>query len=501
MTEKKRIYRPVTHERILSLFGEVNESEKEILCRYRFDFAKGCILIAEQQTSLAQTYRWLGMGADSNTLSSDKARTTEVILKYIQQKSNQRWNDEIALSLGQVKEKDEHFNYAPSFFQMFEPYRRRSYRCLRRLLFSGSLKRNRTSPLYHSFFYFGMRDPRMVPIIVDYVLGRSKKRKGSERDRPEPGNEDMDVWERPVRTKEQFRYFVLPIVNDVSSFSDIFEEYFLKDLPLNLCGCTYVEIDYDNQMARFLSLILFCFGGNEKLCIVKGTKCKVDRPYFDLSSIKHSRSHHLEHIRFSGITIPSISPFAHTDLSSLVQITFGSLCESESIVGLTSLNGLTKENTKNIKKLFFNCPDLKDISALSSCSLPCLTKIYFDGCSSLSDLSPLRGKDFSSLEKFSIGNTAVSDISPLCDCKGFPPPNVWFEGTLIEDLSPLCRMDLSRLEGSVSLQDTKISDLSPLENISYENVCLNIHNTPAAEKMKEDGLESPQMIGMVNVAF
>ena len=77
----------------------------------------------------------------------------------------------------------------------------------------------------------------------------------------------------------------------------------------------------------------------------------------------------------------------------------------------------------------------------------------------------------------------------------------FFSETPIEDLSPLSLLDLSRLTDEIKLEGTKVSDLSPLENISYDGVELYNTDTPAAKKMEEEGLISPQMIGKVKVMW
>ena len=143
------------------------------------------------------------------------------------------------------------------------------------------------------------------------------------------------------------------------------------------------------------------------------------------------------------------------------------------------MDGLSSDITRFLHELSVSACNLQDLSPLSGCDHSLLEVLDLSSNLSLSDISPLRGPDLSSLKCLYISYTGVSDISPLCGCKGLSPEYVSSGFSAMEDLSPLSVIDVSSLKRAglkepIDVRHTKVSDLSPLDNISNDGVFVSL---------------------------
>ena len=454
-------------ERVVSFMGYLDDWEKEIIQSPvdifgdPNDFGSACLHIASNQTTSERTIKWLQLG----TKSGDE----RVIVSYASflYGSNSYLNykgDEAALWLASRSKR------RLRNFDNFDPFDVRARRFFTHSLLLGSLSKNQNTSLYRSFFHSGMREVYLLPLISKYIVSVDEKKK--KRDIPDNiVTSSIAVISSLLRMSEI-------VFNDTS---------FINSLTL--------IIKPNNQFLFCLLPLLLSHIPNVK-------ELKFQRafgaPKLSLSFLQQADTSKLTLLDFEKCSYDSLSPLSVCDLTSLQGLCIRQFPRVE---GLHPLNGLSSDITRSLKSLEVSVSYLKDLSPLSYCDLSSLEELRLLWNTYLSDISALRQSDCSSLTTLSLEGSTVSDISPLCDCKGLALHKINISRSAIEDLSPLSLLDLSRLERPINLSETKVSDLSPLENISYDGVEVDISGTPAAKEMKKEGLESPQMIGKVKVMW
>jgi len=304
----------------------------------------------------------------------------------------------------------------------------------------------------------------------------------------------------------------------ISSLFDISSIVFSSS-PSSITSLT-INLKCDNHFLCFLPL-LFSLSMNLKELYLSGQKHS--EAHIDLSSLQQVNTSKLQILGITYCSFDSLSPLSLCDLSSFYSLIIQLFPQRDR---LCPLNGLSSDITRYLKELTVHKSNLEDLSPLSDCDLSSLQDIDISSNQSLpdivplsdcdlsslerleledivhlSDLSPFRGSDLSSLKYLNCVGTSISDLSPLCECKGLALEALDIYYSPIEDLSPLSLLDLSRLNSLINLSYTKVSDLFPLEDISYDGVVVDIMDTPAMEKMEEEGLQSPQTIGKVKVIW
>jgi len=501
-------------ENAVSLMGPLEQWEREELEKCSIDFGRSCYDIANmKQTSNPRIMKWLKMSAEEGykkgmLVYSGLLHGLNPDLKYKR--------DEAAWWVKRVKDEK-----LVKQVGSFDSDGSRGRRHVVRTLLSGSLSKNQDLVIYRSFFRSGLREVHLLPLISKYLV--EEKREKSER--REVAN---------VTVKAEFL--------EVKSLLDISSIVFSPSSSSSFTSLT-INMKYDNQFLCFLPL-LFSLLPNLKALFLDGCGYQ---PHIDFSFFQQVNTSKLEILVISYCSFDSLSPLSLCDLSSLHSLRIESVPERD---GLQPLNGLSSDITRSLKELKAYRTDLKDLSPLSDCDLSSLEELHLSfnvslsdlsplrgsdlsslqslnlwknnisdlsplsDCDlssleclrlahnrSLSDLSPLRGSDLSSLKSLNLDVSNISDLSPLCECKGLALEDLSLFGTPIEDLSPLSLLDLSRLREPIGLNSTEVSDLSPLENISYDGVEVNICDTPAKKRMEEKGLRSPQTIGKVKVMW
>jgi len=456
-------------ERTASVIGSLEDWERDELEKsfqgtpespVARELGLSCYRIADmKQTSTLRTMKWLKLSAEEGYENGmvDYAGLLHGLHPDLQYKG-----DEAAWWVKRVKDKWVLKN-AGSFD--YDGHRARRY--LTRILLSGSLSKNQDSVLSRSFFSSGLREVHLLPLISKYLVG-------------ERGEEEL---EEDVPTDGI----------EIESLSDITSIVFCDTSDLSSLSFCFT---FNNQYLCFLPL-LFSHLPNLKELRFDKYETEWDT-MIDLSFLKQVDTSKLESLEISNCPFDSLSPLSLCDLSSLHTLSISKLPHSEE---LHPLKGLSSNITSSLKMLQVSESDLKDLAPLSDCDLSSLEAISFESNQSLSDLSPFRNCSLPSLKYLSLHGTNVSDLSPLCDCKGLAPEELIITDTPIEDLSPLSLFNLSCLKGSIALYGTKVSDLSPLENVPYDGVEVDISDTPAAEKMREGGLDSPQTIGKAKVMW
>ena len=174
---------------------------------------------------------------------------------------------------------------------------------------------------------------------------------------------------------------------------------------------------------------------------------------------------------FTGSTI--------SDLSPLTGIPFNALdLRGQLISDLKPLRGmplklLGVEDTKvadlaqlkgmKLEKLYLNNTPINDLAPLAGMPLKELMLVG----TKVKDLKALKGTPLQSLW---LNGTQVADISPLAGC---PLVSLTLEGTKVADLRPLARMtSLKRLH----IGQTPVSDLTPLRHLKLERLVFTPKN-------------------------
>ena len=442
----------------VSVVGPLEDWEAKNLAATPTYFGLKCFEIATKQTTTERTMKWLLLGTEIG--DSDSTMTYATFLSGLNPDLIYK-GDEAALWCNQTKLYD-HSWLTVSYF---DPSRSRVRRHLTRLLLSGSLSKNQDSVLYRSFFRSNLREVHLLPLISKYL-------------------------KKELRVGRDCAYVRVDL-----SITSLFDIASVVSRDVSSVISLKLFLESDNQFLCFLPLL---FSHLLNLKDVSFRSCGDGTPKLDLSFLHHVDTSKLNSLELSSCIFDSLSPLSLCDLSSLHTLTISWFPEVD---GLHPLNGLSSDITRSLKYIFVSDSHLEDLSPLSDCDLSSLEELTFSHNTSLSDLSALRGSDLSSLTSFRCDSTNISDLSPLCECKGLALEELLLSGTLVADLSPLSLLDLSHLKWPVALQFTNVSDLSPLENISYDGVEVNISGTPAGEKMEEEGLESPQTIGRVEVVW
>jgi len=449
-------------DKAVSVLGPLEEWERKELQNSSSDFGDTCFNIADmKQTSIPRTMKWLKMSAEEG---NDKGMFTYGGLLGLNPDLEYK-RDEAAWWVKRVKD-DELVAKVGSV----DSDGSQSRRFITRLLLSGSLSKNQDSVLYRSFFCSGLREVHLLPLLSKYLV-EEKKREEEKR------NESLTLLRFSITSLTNISYL---IYNNTSYFGD-FTFY----------------LSYDNQYMCFLPLLFSLFPNVTSLSV--SSTSRSDQKHFDLSVLQQVDTSKLERLGVFNCSYDSLSPLSLCNLSSLHGLAVHGFPDGRD--GFHPLNGLSSDITKSLKTLGLTSCHLKDLSPLSGFDLSFLETLNLYGNPDLSSLSPLRGSDLYSLQSLTLDRTNISDLSPLCECKGLALEELQLSDTPIEDLSPLSLLDLSRLKKPIMLEMTKVSDLSPLLNFSYDGVEVDISDTPAEKKMEEDGLKSPQMIGKVMVKW
>ena len=447
----------------LSIVGDLEEWErKHLLLSYNPSPGYKSRYLAASQTTIPRTLKWLQVGAEEGDERADVMRKA---LIYGLSPNLEYKRDEFALGIINRKTAND------LAFPQSVRCRSEATRGLVRTLLSGSLSKNRESALYRSFFCSSMRETRLLPLISNYIV--------------------------PKMRAEPSRYSRHEISLTLIEICNVF---FTCGTQVGLQLCIYGGAE-GTFISPFLPVLLSFVPSLIELEVYGDDRYGKDDyglitlPTIDLSILLEVDTSKVARLALHECSILSLSPLSLCDLSSLDTLEIG---RDIPINGLISLEGLTRSNMKSLISLRLSCPDLIDISALSDCDLSSLESLYFDDCSSLSDISPLRGLDLSSLEYLSLSGTRVTDLSPLCECRGFAPITM-SPSFYLQDLTHFSMIDFSRWSDTNSpLLLPSVLDLSPLENIRYVGVRVSIRG-PLVRTLKENSTTFPFRIGKVEV--
>ena len=460
----------------------------------RGSFIKECFSVAEKQTTISRTRKWISFCAESGYRD---ACIVYAAMLYGLNPTLKHKGDEASLWLHHASDVDDEKQTMRKQVKnktdlTFSSSGSRARRFLTRLLLSGSLSKNQDSVLYQSFFRSGLREVHLLPLISKYLV--------EDRLHPIESHHGSDK-----------------LVSSLVHISDIVLSDCSSIVSLSLI------IHTDDQFLCFLPLILSHLPNLYELNI--SSKTTTTPPKINLSILHEVDTSNISSLNITCCLYDSLSPLS--DIPSLETL---SISRFPKHVRFHPLLGLPLSISHSLKHLYISYCELQDISPLSEYDLSSLETLDLKCVSPLSDLSPLRGSDLSSLLYLSIEDSNISDLSPLSECKGFAPESLSLVSNLIEDLSPLSLLDLSRLTtpiklcktkvsdlSSLSLFDlsrlishiklrrTKVSDLSPLENISYDGIEVDIRGTPASDTLQtalgNNNMNKPHFIGKVKVIY
>jgi len=441
-------------EKIRSSMGPLDEWEIEEIENSSGEMGCICYNVAEMKhTSIPRTMKWLNMSAEEGY---EEGVLTYAGLLHGLNPDLQYKGDEAAWWVKRVKDE-----WLLKKVGTFDSDGLRARRHVVRTLFSGSLSKNQDSVLYRSFFGSGLREVHLLPLISKYLVENK-------------GESKNDGSHGDIESLVDITSFVFSDASSVKGLS--------------------IYTHSENSFLSFLPL-LFYFSPNLRRLDLSYTS---ESTKVDLSLLQQVNTSKLETLQFKGLYFDSLSPLSLCDLSSLHSLIMIDIFDGGSY---HPFNGLSSDITRSLKVLTARRSKLRNISPLSGCDLSCLERLNLSYSHSLYDLSPLRGSDLSSLKLLYLSGTDISDLSPLCECKGLAVEEIYLTETLIKDLSHLSLFDFSLLKKPIHLRNSLVSDLSPLANISYDGVEVNIECTPAARKMRDEGLKSPQTIGKVIVMW
>ena len=481
-------------DEISSIVGRLYEWEREILPMNEFDrdgevvstsslsppclpppppdnsllFSTVCLFICEKQKSIHRGVQWAKLAAiNPPTFKFNlEAHLLLYSLTYLLPTSLDYEREEALFKIGQLPPRVVKRWSHSLYFDSKDQGGSAGVRYRVRALVSGSLRRNKDTPIYRSFFHSPLREVLVLPLIAEYLTPKTLQKKGKK------------IWKSRPKGK-------CPQIVDISSLKEICAVLFEDVSSLEAIR---VAVDSDHKLISFLSLIL-------SRCFVKKIyiyypylqlsrlrrECKESLPVIDLSFLVGTNTSSLSELFVENCHVLSLSPLSECDLSSLQVLKVHETTEARFNRGLTTLEGLNKDNTASLQTLEIHCPHIKDISVLSTCDLSSLVKLSFSS-SSVSSLSSLVDCDFSNLKELSLSQTKISDISPLTTWKGFAPFRLSFTAAPIEDISPLSLLDLSLIIETIDLSRTNVADLSPLESITVDDLRVSLTNTPVASK-------------------
>ena len=478
-----------------------------------------CLLISALQPSFNHTRAWLNAGTTSQTAGWEECSAYENILTYFSEKDIKYKRYDAALSLNLL---------LPRLLILLP----RSD-CLRYLrtnevsslqsfisitLLCGSLKKNKQTSLYRSFFSSKMTEVQLLPLIARYLYKGEKER---EKEAGKP------VLYMEIETESETEYRYESTCLNVDSLKDI-STYLISSLPgyrLNSYGSLNFYFNQNYNLNAFAPLILSRsispWATSWTFCGDEGYSKNQRFGFTDLSFLPHSPTSNITSLEFKSCCIPSLSPLSLCDFPNITSLEFLScrgipslsplsLCDFPRLTHLTiqvsgknnlkSLDGFTNSITQNLKELNLVCNDLSDISALRGCNFSRLQTLSLLACYPLSDLSPLVDMDFPSLTAVCLEQTQISDISVITTWKNFSPQTLNFHGSKVEDISPLSLLLSSTHRGTpasstpsspssprrieIYLSDTLVFDISPLENISTP-CSIDVDHTPFAKKERE----------------
>ncbi|EAF9641633.1 hypothetical protein A6I69_14770 [Listeria monocytogenes] len=168
-----------------------------------------------------------------------------------------------------------------------------------------------------------------------------------------------------------------------------------------------------------------------------------------------------EHLRWLGGTL-LLQDNEITDISPLMNLPNARI---KAVVlfrnKISDLSPLENANLPGVEAFYFDDNQISDLSPLGNlgnANLYSSFKLSFNGNSNISDLSPLA--NMSNLTDLGVQNTKVSDISPL---KNLNLVELNIGGTKVSDLSPLANMTDMKV---LTINGLGISDISPLENMT-----------------------------------
>ena len=285
----------------------------------------------------------------------------------------------------------------------------RSRQFLVKVLFSGSLRKNKDSSLYRSFFRSGLREVHLLPLITRYV------------------EKDREEYDKEKRSQLEKEWYYASREYGYDGFLALFD-----DVSVSYC----FDRPRNRSFPLFLPLLLSSSNNLKEVTIDSftqhGRRCPIE---LDLSCFVGANTSNLTSLSIKNYDNDlSLSPLSFCDFSSLEVL-------SISRVRIEGLEGLTPNNTRSLKELsLIDLCFLVDISSLSLCDLSSLVNVTIVRCSKLISLSPLsKAKGFApyrlKIRSGSIRSSGISDfnLSRLKEPLDFPFP--YSERSYLEEIT------------------------------------------------------------------
>lgn len=435
--------------------------ERKILEKYKASPPKDAYFqVANYQTSLERMKKWLRVASEAG---SEEAKVVEASVMYGEEQLESKYEyrgDEAAYIVQQAKGEykyEVHRTLKKPLSSMciaMDPKRYRARRCLIRLLLSGTLEKNRSdSALRRSFLGSSIREDHLLRVIAGFVVGE--------------GEVVVDEEEISRSNAAERTYAKSLLETSRILFTD-------------LSSFRMMHVDNrDGEPTALLPLLFPLATSLEELRLYLHYDRFGNHPEssLDLSYLKDVVPR-LERLSISTYRIPiSLSSVSDCDWSSLKHLSLDFSFVETDLSALSDWRGLK----------------LVSLEVCDSCViLPTTQPSFLDVVfarrwaedRSFNDLSSLSGCDFSALERVSFRKCRITDLSPLCDWKGFAPKKLCFHTCPIKEI-PSCladRCDFSKLR-RLSLCLTHLVDISPLKE--WKDLCLEELDISYSKKISD----------------
>ena len=294
---------------LFNIVGDLQKWEEEGLEEF-VDEGKACMIIAERQLSISRSRQWLQVVKQVGSLKwRERALVADAAIMFATNPNNEQIRDEAVLEMRQLRGRDDSGVLLSSYCEPIDPHKRRSCRHISRLLCSGSLEKNRGSPLYRSFFHSGLSEVHLLRFVSTFLYERVVTSATSHHIEVKEVDKEKDKGEEGSHQE----------IKDLVTVAHVL---FSRKTP----HLYSFSVNFNNHLVGFLPLLsqthppskLFIYGPSP-------SPNSMDHcfPCFDLSCFTKMDISRLKSLIFDFISLPTLSPLSHCDLKRLNQLEFG----------------------------------------------------------------------------------------------------------------------------------------------------------------------------------
>lgn len=326
--------------------------------------------------------------------------------------------------------------------------------------------KNKTAPIYSSFYKSRLREINLLPIISNYLFTDNKRQ-------DKTGYLSEIILFRNIFDLAEILFYIPEWVTTL-----------LFEIHENICLLPFVYSLFPN--INHLELI-------EK---------PESKPLNNIDFLQKINTSKLESLTICSVL--SLSSLLKCDLTSLTKITINGNCMKKSTNEINvkdcilphlktlELNECQVDTScLDVSKLekIISINSLDDLTFLANSDLSNLQMLNIEG-TKVTDISALHEANLKSLKELNLDYTSVSDLSVLCGCKNLKLSTLSLIGTLVEDLTFIYHLDISVLK-DFQLNKSKISaeSIASLECLYHNNAPhnsileVNAYSTPLSKQI------------------